>query len=339
MNWSGLEKLHRKFDDMVLWLPRQRGILLKWGAVTAVVAVFLVSCYVCTKKSVILSVDGSETVAHTFAGTVGKVLAENEITLLDKDEVEPALESPLQDGMVVTVKRALDLTITVDGGTISVRTMARQVGDVLTECGIVAGPDDEVSPVKDAPVSPGMMVKVVRVKVDTVESNVAIDYKTKKQYTVKMPSGDIRVAREGKQGTERQIWQVTFRDGQEVNWQLASREVIEPAVDKIIMVGSGMVVSRGGENIRYSDTLDLIATGYTYTGHNTASGASPHYGVAAVDPGVIKMGTKLYVEGYGYATALDRGGAIRGKRIDLFFESYNEAMRWGTRRVKVYVID
>ncbi|MDD4170318.1 MAG: 3D domain-containing protein, partial [Desulfotomaculaceae bacterium] len=82
-----------------------------------------------------------------------------------------------------------------------------------------------------------------------------------------------------------------------------------------------------------------LATGYTYTGNNTASGTAPHYGVAAVDPMVIKMGTRLYVEGYGYATALDRGGAIRGRRIDLFFESYNEAMRWGTRRVKVYVID
>ncbi|MDD4168924.1 MAG: ubiquitin-like domain-containing protein, partial [Desulfotomaculaceae bacterium] len=257
MKWSGLERLHRKFDDMVLWLPRQRGILLKWATVTAIVAVFLGSYYVCTKKSVTLSVDGNETVARTFVGTVGEVLAENGINLLNKDEVQPSLESPLKDGMIVTVKHALDLTIAVDGGTIPVRTMAQQVGDVLAEYGIVAGPDDEVTPVKDAPVSPGMIVKVVRVKVDTVESNVPIDYKMIKQYTVKMPSGDSRVAREGKQGTERQTWLITFKDGQEVNRQLASKEVIEPAVDKVVMVGSGMVVSRGGESIRYSDTLDL----------------------------------------------------------------------------------
>ncbi|OPX85147.1 MAG: Cell wall-binding protein YocH precursor [Pelotomaculum sp. PtaB.Bin104] len=339
MSWSRLEALHRKFDGMVLRLPRQRGVLLKWAAVTTVVVALLVSCYVWKNKSVTLSVDGNEIKVQTFAGTVGGVLQANGIAVLDKDEVEPSIESPLQDGMLVTVKHALDLTIAVDGGTLPVRTMAQQVGDVLVEYGIETGPDDEVFPVKDAPVTPGMTVQVVRVRVDTIESEVLIDHETKKQYTVKMPSGESRVAQEGKEGKERQIWQVLFKDGREVNRQLASREVIEPAVDKVVMVGSGMTVSRGGENIRYSETLDLLATGYTYTGSNTASGAAPHYGVAAVDTSVIKMGTRLYVEGYGYATALDRGGAIRGNRIDLFFESYNEAMRWGSRRVKAYVID
>jgi len=54
---------------------------------------------------------------------------------------------------------------------------------------------------------------------------------------------------------------------------------------------------------------------------------------------VIPFGTKVYVEGYGYATARDRGGAIRGNRIDLFFESESEARRWGLRTVKVYFFD
>lgn len=339
MNWAKLEALQRKYDGMNLRLPRQRGILLKWVAVTTVAAVFLFSCYVWTKKSVTVSIDGNETVVQTRAGSVGGVLKEKGITLFDKDEVEPALESPLHEGMLVSVKHALDLTIAVDGGNLPVRTMAQQVGDVLAEYGIVTGPDDEVAPVKDAPVSPGMTVQVVRVKVDTVTGDVPINYETKRQYTVKMSSGESRVAQEGKEGILRQVWQVVFRDGQEASRQLAFAEVIEPPVDRVVMIGSGMTVSRGGENIRYSSTLDLLATGYTYTGSNTASGIAPHYGVAAVDPGVIKMGTRLYVEGYGYATALDRGGAIMGNRIDLFFESYGEAMRWGSRRVKAYVLE
>jgi 3D (Asp-Asp-Asp) domain-containing protein len=62
-------------------------------------------------------------------------------------------------------------------------------------------------------------------------------------------------------------------------------------------------------------------------------------GVAAVDDRVIPMGTRLYVPGYGFAVAADRGSAIKGHRIDLCFDTYAEAIRWGRRKVQVYVLD
>jgi 3D (Asp-Asp-Asp) domain-containing protein len=184
-----------------------------------------------------------------------------------------------------------------------------------------------------------MQVLVARVRTVTEESEVPINYETKKQYTVKLEEGSTRVAREGQEGTERQAWQVVYRDGKEASRQLASREVITPPIDRQIMVGSGMVVSRGGENIRYSDVRQMVASGYTYTGQNTASGVPPHHGIVAVDTSVVPFGTRVYVEGYGYATALDRGSAIRGNRLDLFFESESEAMSWGLRTVKVYLFE
>ena len=69
------------------------------------------------------------------------------------------------------------------------------------------------------------------------------------------------------------------------------------------------------------------------------------YGVVAVDPSVIPLGTKLYIEAvdgswtYGYAVAGDTGGAIKGNRIDLFFNSNAEAMSFGRRQAKVYVLN
>ncbi|MFD2617323.1 peptidoglycan-binding protein [Terrilactibacillus laevilacticus] len=75
----------------------------------------------------------------------------------------------------------------------------------------------------------------------------------------------------------------------------------------------------------------------------TASGidlrANPEAKVVAVDPNVIPLGTKLYVEGYGYAIAADTGGAIKGMKIDLFFNDNSEALDWGRRTVKVKVIE
>ncbi|MCG9968776.1 ubiquitin-like domain-containing protein [Pelotomaculum terephthalicicum JT] len=316
-----------------------RGALFKWPVLIAVAVVFLLGCYAWAKKTVVVDIDGSQTAVTTFSLTVGGLLNSQDIALLEKDEVTPSLDSRLKKGMVVTIKRATDLTIAVDGTEIAARTMTRKVEDALLEYGISLGPEDEVEPAKDDPVSPGMTVKVVRIKTENQVCEAPIDYETKKQYTILMPGGASRVAQEGKEGKERQTWQVTFKDGQEIDRQLVSREVLEPPTDKIVVYGSTMAVSRGGENIRYSRAMDMLASAYTYTGSNTASGAAPHYGVAAVDTSVIPMGTRLYVDGYGYATALDRGSAIRGNRIDLFFGSYGEAMGWGLRRVKVYVLD
>ena len=93
-------------------------------------------------------------------------------------------------------------------------------------------------------------------------------------------------------------------------------------------------VSRGAERV-----MMMEATAYTWTGNRTASGTWPAVGTAAVDPKVITLGTKLYIEGYGPAVALDTGGAIRGHIIDLYMESEDECWAWGRRTVKVRIIE
>lgn len=99
------------------------------------------------------------------------------------------------------------------------------------------------------------------------------------------------------------------------------------------------VISRGGQQLRFTRTMEMTATGYTYTGNNTASGVKPGPGVAAVDPRVIPLGTRLYIDGYGNAVALDTGSLIKGNRIDLFYETEAQAIKWGVRKTKVYVLE
>ncbi len=97
---------------------------------------------------------------------------------------------------------------------------------------------------------------------------------------------------------------------------------------------------RGQEE--YIDALTMEASAYLPGDGNgdgvTALGIPATYGVAAVDPRVIPLGTRLYVEGYGEAIAADTGGAIRGSKIDLCMEDYNEAMSFGRRDVTVYIL-
>jgi len=83
--------------------------------------------------------------------------------------------------------------------------------------------------------------------------------------------------------------------------------------------------------------LTVLATAYTHTGNTTATGVWPYYGTVSVDPEVIPLHSKLSIENYGSGTALDTGGDIKGNRIDVFFDTYEEAIQWGRKTVKVKV--
>lgn len=124
----------------------------------------------------------------------------------------------------------------------------------------------------------------------------------------------------------------------------------KPAPKKPLTVASarGTLSSRGtlGNLSRYEGkrVLTLTATGYGPGengpwGNRTALGTRVRFGVVAVDPRVIKLGTRLYVEGYGECVAEDTGGAIKGMRIDLAFNSDSVANQYGRRRVRVVILD
>jgi 3D (Asp-Asp-Asp) domain-containing protein len=78
-------------------------------------------------------------------------------------------------------------------------------------------------------------------------------------------------------------------------------------------------------------------SGITATGINLKR--NPTMKVIAVDPSVIKLGTKVYVEGYGYAIAGDTGNSIKGNKIDVFFPTKNEAFKWGRKNVKIKILE
>ncbi|ARF18139.1 3D domain-containing protein [Sporosarcina ureae] len=78
-------------------------------------------------------------------------------------------------------------------------------------------------------------------------------------------------------------------------------------------------------------------SGITRTGLNLRQ--NPNLKVIAVDPRVIKLGTKVHVEGYGYAIAGDTGGAIKGNKIDVFIPNKSRAFEWGRKNVKVKVLN
>jgi len=100
------------------------------------------------------------------------------------------------------------------------------------------------------------------------------------------------------------------------------------------------LIAPGSSSYAFADprgggrTITVSATGYALSG-TTATGIPVGWGVVAVDPGVIPLGTHMTIPGYGVAVAADTGGAIAGNRIDLWFPTCAQAGGWGSRSVTI----
>ncbi|OAA87287.1 3D domain-containing protein [Clostridium coskatii] len=133
--------------------------------------------------------------------------------------------------------------------------------------------------------------------------------------------------------------QATAKEQQLIALQTAQKAPQIPEIK-----ASSPTLSRGGSgSLSYSQALTMEATAYcgdAITASGSATVRNPNgYSTIAVDPRVIPLGTKVYVEGYGYAVACDTGGAIKGNIIDLFVNSESEAENWGRRSVTVYILN
>lgn len=122
--------------------------------------------------------------------------------------------------------------------------------------------------------------------------------------------------------------------------QVASQQPASQPVKKTRVIRKSETVAAVKEFYANSTAYTARCTGCSGT---TATGINllknPNAKVIAVDPSVIPLGTKLYVEGYGYAVAGDTGGAIKGQKIDVFFNNNSAALQWGRRTVKVKILE
>ncbi|HHW25993.1 MAG TPA: DUF348 domain-containing protein [Firmicutes bacterium] len=288
-----------------------------------------------------------EVALHTTASTVAEVLEEANIQLAEGDVCDKPLDTPVVEGLRVEVYRAEPRFVYYDGNVTTVFTTEKSVSAVLALANITPGPDDVVLPDVDALLSDGEPVRVVRVTYEDVWEDRVVAFKTETRPDDSIEAGLTRVYREGVTGIERVRYLVRYEDGKEVSRKEVAKGTVREPVSKIILTGTLTQMSRGGENIRFTRAIEVKATAYcpcvkccgAYANGTTHIGLPAKQGVIAVDPRLIPLGTRVYVDGYGYAVAADTGGAIKGNRIDVCFDTHDEALRWGIKQVKVYVLE
>jgi uncharacterized protein YabE (DUF348 family) len=290
--------------------------------------------------------DNEKKTIWTTADTVAELLQEQNIVLSKHDQISPRPQAAIKDKMKVGLKKAFHLTYVDGGKKKQTWVTSATVADFLSQQGIKLNALDRVEPSLTETIKKNGVVNVIRVEkvTDVVEEPVQFAVVTKKDKGLE--KGKEKTITKGKKGLVSKQYEVLLENGKEVARKLISEQQIAEKQDKVVAVGTkdvSLQISRGEETGK-----EFYVTATAYTAYcngcsgRTATGlnlrANPGMKVIAVDPRVIPLGTKVYVEGYGYAVAADTGGAIKGYKIDLFMPSKADAYRWGRKKVKMKIL-
>ena len=286
----------------------------------------------------------------TTAETIEELLEEQNIEIFEGDRLfygdkeTTDLAEELKAGKDIFVKRAFPIDVIIDGVTYITLVTDEKVKDVEEMYADVLGENYELKSnfTQNSPVRKGMNIvfETTRYEVEVIEIPEA--FETIYIDNPDVPIGEFVVTQEGAKGVRTYTYTRTYTGGKYVKIEETSEVTTEP-VNRIIERAPGFVSIYEIGEIKYSETMEMNVTAYTPycagVDNTTASGTQVRRGVCAVDTTVIPFGTKLFVPGYGVAVAEDRGGAIKGNKLDLYMESYEEAIKWGRRNLTVYILE
>ena len=310
--------------------------------ILALVIILMVATgFMFANKKVQIAVDGTTMVISTLHNKPEDVLVQAGIKLESKDEYRVSTPK-LTDGSVISVKRAVPVTVMYQGNSQVVVTGKLTVGELAESMGIKAE-SSKLIPSGQTKIEADMHIQVVTLSEKVVERDVPEPFTVIHQPDSTLEKGVEKVIEEGKDGSKTITVRLNFADGEEVGAQQISEVIKEAPKAQIVNVGTRDTIETSRGSMGFSRVEMMEATAYLPTDGSvegiTATGIKARRGIVAVDPDVIPLGTRVYVQGYGVALAADVGGAIEGNKIDLCMEDYHEAMRFGRRSVKVYVLD
>lgn len=280
---------------------------------------------------------GSSQTISTAALTVGEALAEANVTTFLADSITPPLDSPITPGLTITIARSLPVTIEVDGAAMTARTRRATVAEVLADAGVaVVGLDYTLPPLADAPPADGSPVRVIRVVEQIVVEQEPLAYDVQYQALPDLEIDNTRLVQAGVNGVTASRVRVRYENGVEVSRAVEDQWAAAGPQPRLIGYGAQIVLrtlDTPDGPVQYWRAVRMYATSYSASRSGTSpsapwygrtrSGKKLTVGMAAVDLNLMPLGTRLYVPGYGYVTAEDTGGGVKGKIIDLGYDDWN----------------
>ena len=301
-------------------------------------------------KQVKVLVDNQPVIyAYTSQNTVKDLLVDFGIDLNEGDVMSADKEDSLTDNHVIDIKTSKRIIVSDAKEDYEIYSTLTTVGELMDEGIITLDVEhDYMNVTAQDELFDGMKIDITRVTYKTFEEEVEVPFETKRVYTTNIEKDAELVVNTGINGKNTNTVLVTYENGIEKTREVTNTIVNLSPVTEVIEVG----IDPFERPNNYKKVISASATAYcacarccgVSTGI-TASGMRAEYGCVAVDPRVIPLGTRLYIECadgsfiYGHSIAADTGGAIKGNKVDLFFPSHYDALQFGRRPVNVYVLD
>lgn len=326
----------------------------------AVIVMFSSLLQDASAKSVTV-VDGGKTATYkTRSDSVSGFLEEKGILIGPHDELSVSLHEPLGKSDRIVIERAKPIVIKADGMEYVKYTTKPTVGEALAALNIPLGEQDRVNPPVNAPLQENLEVKITRVRTELVETKHPITYSVIEKKDAQLESGKKKVVTTGKEGVLVKKLERVYEDGKLVREEVKEEIVAKPAVQQVVAVGTrkpatlvasaesvpGGLVKLNGKEVKVKKTLKNV-TLTAYSAGPESTGKKPGdkgYGITrsgtkvqegrtiAVDPKVIPLGWWVYIEGVGLRRAEDTGSAVKGSKIDIYYESEKTADKFGTKK-------
>ena len=289
-------------------------------------------------------------------GTVADALNQAGVKLGENQISVPSASTEIKSDTDIVILNAKKVSLTTDGKTQNVLLPYGKVGESIILAGIRLSQDDILSVDRNTKVDDISELSIKRVIYKNVSVTEAVPFESKNENSDEIDLGDSKLKTKGVDGEKLVTKRVKYIDGEKDDEKVISEKITKKPVDEVTLVGTKGAASAGGagtftdENgVKVSYSYKLTGSGTAYTapaGALTASGHEVYEGGVAVNPALIPYGSKLYIEttdgsfSYGYATAIDTGGALMDGSaiVDLFYFSLDDCYSFGRRDVNVYVL-
>lgn len=287
--------------------------------------------------------------AYTSQNTVDDLLVEFEMNKTEDVSLSSIDNYSLNEKHVNDIKSSKRIIVTDAGEQYEIYSTLSTVGDLIDH-GMISLDikHDYMNVTAQDELFDGMNLNITRVTYETVTEDAEVPFETKRVYTTNIEKDNELVVKTGINGKCTNTVVVTYENGIEKKREITNTVVTEKPVTEVIEVG----IDPFERPKNYKKVISASATAYCacarccgWSTGITASGMKAVYGCVAVDPRVIPLGTKLYIETpdggyiYGHSIAADTGGAIKGNRVDLFFPTHHEALQFGRKAVNVYILE
>jgi 3D (Asp-Asp-Asp) domain-containing protein len=288
-------------------------------------------CYIISDGQITHQVISFKTIS------IWQILQKAELVTRSEDKIT-AEGNTLVYAEKISIARARPVQIEIDGKISTYYSTSKTVKDFLNERGIKLANKDYLNLPLASQIENQKIVIKTYIEKEKV-ANTPINYKIIYKNDNMVAKGLIVKLNSGKDGTLAKHYKEIYFGGKKTKEEFTFDRIIKSPIDEVYLVGSATPPEK------YIKMYNMIATSYSPTFSETdsnpwmtASGLQSGFGVVAVDPNVIPLGSLLYIEGYGYAVAGDTGGAIKGNKIDVFFYSTSQSNRWGVKNVRVYLL-